>query len=47
LNSWTLDITPVPEPVNVALGIFGALLGGLGLARHHAAKRRSVLQPQA
>ena len=23
LNSWSLDITAVPEPVNVALGIFG------------------------
>jgi hypothetical protein len=29
--SWSLDITAVPEPVNVALGIFGGLvlLGGL------------------
>jgi hypothetical protein len=42
-----LNIEVVPEPVNVALGIFGVLLGGLGLARYHAAKRRSVLQPQA
>jgi subtilisin-like proprotein convertase family protein len=25
LQSWGLDITPVPEPVNVALGIFGAI----------------------
>ena len=47
LNSWSLNIEAVPEPVNVALGIFGALLGGLALARYHAAKRRSVLQPQA
>jgi hypothetical protein len=47
LDSWSLDITAVPEPVNVALGIFGGLLGGLGLVRHHATKRRSVLQPQA
>jgi len=45
LDSWSLDITAVPEPGSVALGIFGALLGGLG--RHYAAKRRSVLQPQA
>jgi subtilisin-like proprotein convertase family protein len=43
LDSWSLDITAVPEPVNVALGIFGGLLGGLGLVRHHATKRRSVL----
>jgi hypothetical protein len=47
LNSWSLNIEAVPEPVNVALGIFGVLLGGLALARYHAAKRRSVLQPQA
>lgn len=47
LDSWSLNIEAVPEPVNVALGIFGALLGGLALARYHAAKRRSVLQPQA
>ena len=40
-------VNVVPEPVNVALGIFGVLLGGLALARYHAAKRRSVLQPQA
>lgn len=25
LNSWSLDITAVPEPVNVALGVFGVL----------------------
>jgi len=30
LDGWSLDITAVPEPVNVALGIFGgiALVGG-------------------
>jgi hypothetical protein len=46
-GGWSLSIEAVPEPVNVALGIFGGLLGGLGLVRHHATKRRSVLQPQA
>jgi len=46
-DNISLDATVVPEPVNVALGIFGMLLGGLGLVRHHATKRRSVLQPQA
>jgi hypothetical protein len=25
LNSWSLDITAVPEPVNIALGIFGGV----------------------
>ncbi len=31
LNGWSLDITAVPEPVNVALGVFAGLfvLGGL------------------
>jgi subtilisin-like proprotein convertase family protein len=32
LNGWSLDITAVPEPVNVALGVFCAMvltLGGL------------------
>ena len=42
LVSWNLNITAVPEPVNVAMGIFGVLLGAIALARHHAAKRRSV-----
>ena len=46
-DNITLNVNVVPEPVNVALGIFGGLLGGLGLVRHHATKRRSVLQPQA
>jgi hypothetical protein len=32
LTSWSLDITAVPEPVNVALGIFGGVfLVGLGV----------------
>jgi hypothetical protein len=26
LNGWSLDITAVPEPVNVALGIFGGIV---------------------
>jgi hypothetical protein len=32
LNSWSLDITAVPEPLNMALGIFGVLLaaGSMG-----------------
>jgi hypothetical protein len=33
LNGWSLDITAVPEPVNVALGIFAGLAGVVGLAR--------------
>jgi hypothetical protein len=44
-DNISLDTNVVPEPGSVALVIFGALLGGLG--RLYAAKRRSVLQPQA
>ena len=31
LNGWSLDITAVPEPVNVALGMFGGLFAVMGL----------------
>jgi subtilisin-like proprotein convertase family protein len=33
LVGWSLNIEAVPEPVNVALGIFGGLMGLLALAR--------------
>jgi len=36
------EIVPVPEPINVALGAFGVILAGIGLARRfreHAGKR--------
>ena len=33
LNGWSLDITTVPEPVNVALGWFGAVLLFFAVAR--------------
>jgi|CZKV01.1.fsa_nt_gi subtilisin-like proprotein convertase family protein len=33
VNGWSLDITAVPEPVNVALAIFGVALLGTGVAR--------------
>jgi hypothetical protein len=39
--SWGLDITAVPEPANVALGIFGGLLGIGGLWR---ARRKARLE---
>ena len=32
LNSWSLDITTVPEPVGVALGLFGVLFAGVTAA---------------
>src|SRR3974390_382928 len=31
LISWTLDITAVPESVNVALGVFGLCVAGVGV----------------
>ncbi len=33
LNSWSLDIEPVPEPVNTALGIFGGSIGAVVVVR--------------
>jgi subtilisin-like proprotein convertase family protein len=35
--SVNLSVVPVPEPVNVALGIFGGILAGLGLWRAYRA----------
>jgi hypothetical protein len=33
VNSWSLDLTAVPEPVNVALGVFGAVFISFGLIK--------------
>jgi len=41
LNGWSLDITAVPEPVNLAMAIFGMLFIGIGAARLY---RRSTSQ---
>jgi len=41
LNGWSLDITAVPEPVNVALGVFGVLLGGSVLIRRWAVRTKT------
>lgn len=32
-GGWSLDITAVPEPTNVALGVFGGIGGVVGLVR--------------
>ena len=45
LVSWTLTVTPVPEPVNVALVIFGALAGVGGFAKWRLKPRRGPLAP--
>ena len=43
LNGWSLDITAVPEPVNVALLVAGGLLGLLSLGRWWLKGRASGL----
>ena len=35
LNGWSLDITAVPEPVEVALAIFGVVLAAVAMVRRH------------
>lgn len=40
LVSWELDITPVPEPVNVALGIFGGVFLVVILGRSQRVRNR-------
>lgn len=38
LNGWSLNITAVPEPVNVALAVFGMVVIGAGVVRQRRAK---------
>jgi hypothetical protein len=40
MQGWSLDITAVPEPVNVALGIFGGLFVVGGLCRTQQVRDR-------
>ncbi len=45
LNGWSLDITAVPEPVNVAMGLFGAVfvvISGIRSYRQSASRASSV-----
>jgi len=37
--SWSLDITAVPEPINVALGVFGGLFLIVGVCRSERVKK--------
>lgn len=39
LNSWTLEITAVPEPVNVALGCFAVFFVGFQFTRSWKSRR--------
>jgi subtilisin-like proprotein convertase family protein len=43
LNGWSLIITAVPEPVNVAMAIFGAGIIGVGAARYYSSSRKARL----
>ena len=45
LNSWTLNINAVPEPVNMALALFGLLALGGGGIRFYL--RRKKISPAA
>lgn len=38
-NELVAGVTPVPEPVNVALGVFGVMFAAIGLWRRHRASR--------
>jgi len=39
LSSWSVGITAVPEPVNMALGLFGLCVAGAALVRRFRAPR--------
>jgi len=43
LNGWSLDITAVPEPVNVALAIFVVSFIGFGIIRYYRDSRKPML----
>lgn len=45
LSGWSLDITAVPEPLNVALGVFGVVVTGVGAARWHLKRRKLHRRP--
>jgi hypothetical protein len=42
LNGWGLEITAVPEPVNVALGLFGVLFAGVTAVQWRLKRLRSA-----
>jgi len=37
--SWSLELEPVPEPINIALGVFGGLFLIVGVCRSERVKR--------
>ena len=44
LNGWSLNITAVPEPANIALVIFGMGFVGFGIIRYFRNARKSALR---
>jgi len=44
LTGWSLEITAVPEPVNVAMAIFGAGLIGVGATRCYRGSKKTILE---
>jgi len=42
LNGWSLDVTPVPEPVNMAIVVFGVLAVGTGGFRNFLKQRKAT-----
>ena len=45
LNGWSLDITVVPEPVNVAVSIFGMGFIGAGVVRYRSSRKAMRQSP--
>ena len=42
VNSWSLDITAVPEPVNVAMAVFGVVVVAAGGVRRYLKARNAA-----
>jgi subtilisin-like proprotein convertase family protein len=42
LNGWSLNVTAIPEPVDVALAIFGVCVAGVSAGRFYLRRRRSA-----
>ncbi|MEI6078545.1 MAG: hypothetical protein WCS94_23405 [Verrucomicrobiota bacterium] len=45
LNGWSLDITAVPEPVNVAMAIFGVGMVGVAAIRRYLNHKKTTPKP--
>ena len=43
VEGWSLNITAVPEPANLALIIFGVSFMGFGIARYFRNSRKAML----